>query len=363
MDKKKNIIIHLIFWSLFFILTNRIISLKDDSESAFIFTIVFVLSLAIVSYLNVWLFVPKLLTRKKYVFYTIVVLFILIFISSLFVRFDSTNIFINRNRIRKSVIAQNRIHKPFIPYKKRMRQKRKPVIFLRPKFILIFFINSLFIFVSTIIRLSLDFARKERQQIQIEKERLLIETQYLRSQMNPHFFLNALNNLQYINRLLPDEAGKYINTLAEMMRYVTYDCKNDKVPIKKEVKYIENYIYFQQVKDDETAINFQIDIQDKDAPIEPMLLMPFIENAFKYGVYEDSREQAIFIGIRQDEKAIYFSCKNSINHNIKSNTDPNYSGLGIKNVKDRLNANYPKQHTLKIDNSGIYFSVDLKLNL
>ncbi len=340
MNKKKNIIIQLIFWSLLFMLTNRLISLNATNNQDFILSIGIVFSLAGISYLNALVLVPKLLTRKKYLLYTIIILGILILMSSLFVRLDLT---------------------PILPPKREMRPEMHSPIFLHPKFVLIFFINSLFIFVSTIIRLSLDFAQKERQRIQSEKERLLIETQYLRSQMNPHFFLNALNNLQYINRFLPKQSEKYINTLAEMMRYVTYDCKNDKVQIEKEIEYIKNYIYFQQVKDDEITVNFKTEIQDKETLIEPMLLMPFVENAFKYGVFEDAKKHPIFIIIKQDKKAIYFSCKNSINHATQTNSDPSYSGLGIQNVKDRLNASYPNKYDLQIVNDDNNFTINLRL--
>lgn len=147
----------------------------------------------------------------------------------------------------------------------------------------------------------------------MEKERLLIETRYLRSQMNPHFFLNALNNLQYINRFLPQEADKYINTLAEMMRYVTYDCRENQVPLAREITYIRHYIYFQQVKDEEIKVEFQVKVRDEQRLIEPMLLMPFVENAFKYALPEGDDGSIIKISIEQDEQGLCFTCENSIN--------------------------------------------------
>ncbi len=339
MNKKKNII-QLVFWSLLFILTNRLMSLNTTNSQTFILSSGIVFSLAGISYLNALILVPKLLTRKKHLLYTLVILGILILMSSLFVRLDLT---------------------PILPPKREMPPGIDKPLFFHPKFVLIFFINSLFVFVSTIIRLSLDFAQKEQQRIQSEKERLLIETQYLRSQMNPHFFLNALNNLQYIHRFLPQQSEKYINTLAEMMRYVTYDCKNDKIQIEKEVEYIKNYIYFQQVKDDEIIVDLQTNIQDKETPIEPMLLMPFVENAFKYGIVEDTKNHPISISIKQDKKVIYFCCKNSINHTTQTNTDPSYSGLGIQNVKDRLNVSYPNNYDLQIVNNDVSFTVELKI--
>ncbi len=339
MHKNKNIIIQLVFWILLFLIINRIIGVESGSNfQTFWVSTVIVILFATISYLNIYLLVPQILTKKKYGVYIALILLISILIPVLFVEFGLIQLRCKQNNI------IGILHNPF-----------------RPRLMLLFFISAMFLFVSTIIRLSLDFAKKERQRIQSEKERLLIETQYLRSQMNPHFFLNALNNLQYINRFLPEQSEKYINTLAEMMRYVTYDCKNDKVPIKKEIEYIKNYIYFQQVKDGDITVDFQVEIQNTETLIEPMLLMPFVENAFKYGIVEDTKNHPIFISIKQDKNAIYFSCKNSINHAIQTNSDPSYSGLGIQNVKDRLNASYLDKYNLKIVNDGISFIVELKL--
>ncbi len=346
MDKSKNIIIQSVFWILFFLLVNRIIGIRGDSDfRALMVSFTMVFFFASISYLNFWILIPELLTRKKYLLYAIIIIAILILTPILFMKLGLIHMPPPRHGHGHGHGIMRRMYNP-----------------INPKFLLIFFITSLFIFVSTIIRLSLDFAKKDKQKIHVEKERLLIETQYLRSQMNPHFFLNALNNLQYINRFLPQQSEKYINTLAEMMRYVTYDCKKDKVYIEKEVEYIENYIYFQQIKDDEVEVIFKVDIQEKETLIEPMLLMPFVENAFKYGIFDDAKNHPIFITIKQDKKIIYFSCKNSINHTIKANTDPSYSGLGIKNVEDRLKVSYPNNHILKIENDDVHFSIDLILN-
>jgi LytS/YehU family sensor histidine kinase len=219
----------------------------------------------------------------------------------------------------------------------------------------------LFIFASTIIRLAIDSSIEEKKKIKIEKERLLIEAKYLRTQMNPHFFLNALNNLQSITHLSPEITGEYINVLAEMMRYVTYDCKNNLVSIEKEIAYIKNYIYFQQIKDDDTAVELNIALENYEIKIEPMLLMPFIENAFKYGVLDEKNAHPIKIELSQKNAQLLFHCSNKINLNRNKNNDPSYSGLGIQNVKNRLKVNYPNKHNLNILNNGTEFIVDLSL--
>lgn len=299
-----------------------------------------VFAFASISYLNALILIPKLFAKKRYFIYSFIILIIII-----------TTPFI-------VLWTMRTIHSLYNPVENAIRLISFPV---RHKFMRLTIATIMFLFASTTIRLIIDFSKKEKQRIQIEKERLLAETKFLRSQMNPHFFLNALNNLNSIIRLSPDKAEKYINTLAEMMRYVTYDCKKNWVPIYKEIRYIKNYIYSQEIKDDDIVVTFQTDIENEETQIEPMLLMPFVENAFKHGVSDDGKQSPIRISINQRRKKICFTCRNNINSNSNINTDPSYSGLGIKNVKERLEASYPNSYDLKIDNNDSTFIVDLIL--
>jgi sensor histidine kinase YesM len=340
-NRKTSVINQLIFWFLFFLFTYRFTGIgSNDDYRTFVVTSIIVFIFASICYLNVLVLIPNLLTNKKYKIYGISVVLILVLIPTIFIRFELVQ-FLHEKPDLSRIVDHNTD---------------------RPKFTLILLVTLLFLFVSTIIRLALDFSKKEKQKIQIEKERLRIETQYLRSQMNPHFFLNALNNLQSIIRLSPKQTEKYINTLAEMMRYVTYDCKNNRVSINKEINYISNYIYFQQIKDNDITVTFQNDIEDSEAQIEPMLLMPFVENAFKYNSFSNGNLHPILINISQYKGNIHFSCKNNFTPNSQIKTDPSYSGLGIKNVKERLNTSYPNKHDLNIKINNIEFIVDLKLN-
>jgi len=293
-----------------------------------------------ISYFNALILIPKLFARKRFFIYSFIVLIILI-ITPFVLLWTMKMIHSYSNSIENTIRLVNNPG--------------------RLKFMRILVSTIMFLFASTTIRLIIDFSRKEKQRIQIEKERLLAETKFLRSQMNPHFFLNALNNLQSIVRLSPKQTDKYINTLAEMMRYVTYDCKNNWVPISKEINYIQNYIYSQEIKDDDIYVTFQTDIENEESHIEPMLLMPFVENAFKHGSFDDDKQHPIFIRINQHKEKIYFSCSNKVKLNAKTNADPSYSGLGIKNVKERLEASYSNKYDLHIDTNDSIFIVKLIL--
>ncbi|WP_231372731.1 sensor histidine kinase [Aureivirga sp. CE67] len=342
-NKKASLIIQVIFWILYFLLVFKLLEINNRNDFKTLFqSICMVLTFASISYFNAFVLIPKLFTRKKYVIYSLIILAIIVITPFFYLWIVKTL---------QSIIWP--IENTFRTFSFPGRANNRFIRLLIPTII--------FLFGSTTIRLILDFSKNEKQRIQIEKERLLAETKFLRSQMNPHFFLNALNNLNAIIRLSPDKSEKYINTLADMMRYVTYDCKNNWVPIQKEINYIENYIYSQKIKDDDIVVTFETNIEDENTQIEPMLLMPFIENCFKYGVFDDGKKHPIQINIKQHEGKIYFTCENSINTNAKVNSDPSYSGLGIKNVKERLEVSYASKHDLKINIIDNVFKVKLEL--
>lgn len=342
-NKQTSFIIQFIFWVLYFLLAFKLLESNNyHNFNTILQTSIMVTTFAGISYLNALILIPKLFIKKKYLTYSIIILFIVVTTPILLLwSMKTIHLYLNsiESTIRTTSVSGNH------------------------RFMRILIPTIIFLFGSTTIRLILDFSRNEKQRIQIEKERLLAETKFLRSQMNPHFFLNALNNLNAIIRLSPNKSEKYINTLANMMRYVTYDCKNNWVPIEKEINYINNYIYSQKIKDKDISANFTINIEEKESQIEPMLLIPFVENAFKYGVFDENKQHPISITINQNKGKIYFSCKNKINLKAKENSDPSYSGVGIKNIQERLEVSYPNNYNLQIINKNSFFTIILVLGV
>lgn len=339
--KKTSLLAQLVFWGLYFFVVFKLLELNTLNRTSLVLkSIYIVLSYAGISYLNALVLIPKFFSRKKYIHYLFWIILIIVLTPLFYLKFV--------NIIEISLA---------IP-----QESNNSIAYLtRLKFTRILIGVLFFIFISTVIRLIFDFSKNERLKLKIEKERLLIETKYLRSQMNPHFFLNSLNNLQAIIRIYPQKAEKYINTLAEMMRYVTYESKNNKVSLSRDIEYIRNYIYFQKIKDQDITVNLKVKIENDKVTIEPMLLMPFIENAFKYGVVEDAKQNPIIIDITQETNCIHFRCENRINTHVVSNTDPSYSGLGIVNVQDRLKVTYPNKHDFFIEKNKLDFIVDVRL--
>ena len=153
------------------------------------------------------------------------------------------------------------------------------------------------------------------------------------------------------------KAPESVLKLSEMLRYVFYDCSKDRVPLSAELNYIENFNAFQQMKSEyEQNIELKMEKELGHIEIAPMLFIPFLENAYKYSRIEENEDAYVKILISSDNGKVQLSIKNSISQNVKSSHG---SGIGIKNVKHRLDIIYPGKHELIIDEQSDFFSVDL----
>jgi len=218
------------------------------------------------------------------------------------------------------------------------------------------------LFVSSLYGLAAEFTRRERQETMLKAINLKNELKLLRSQINPHFLFNALNNLYAIVQLKPKKAGEFVLKLSDMLRYITYDCQKEKVTIQKEVVYLRNYIYFQQWREKE-LLTIELNIDDKilGLSIEPMLLMPFVENAFKHS-YEDNKKRWINIQLYRAQNDLVFEVKNSHSEaDTQRENEDEYAGIGIDNIQKRLELLYPERYDLAISNNKQHFHILLKL--
>lgn len=201
---------------------------------------------------------------------------------------------------------------------------------------------------------------------QTEKEKLQTELSYLKAQINPHFLFNSLNSIYALAIEKSDKAPAAIVLLSEMMRYVLDDSGKEWVPLDKEISYIRSYIALQQTRfGDSIHLNFQVvDSIPPHLPgnyrIAPLILIPFIENAFKHGVNAEENSD-IHISIELKDATLHLVV---INHKVKirPTTEPR-SGLGIENTKQRLQLIYPENYMLDIHNNTHDFQVSLILKL
>jgi len=226
-----------------------------------------------------------------------------------------------------------------------------------------FFIPLLISFVgSTLVELTHFANKKEKAAISIEKEKLDTEMKFLKSQVNPHFLFNALNNIYALTVIKSDQAPGNLMRLSEMLRYMLYDSNDGKVPLQKEIEYLENYISLASLKDSR-GLNVKAEL-DKSQPglkVAPLLFIPFVENAFKHSKIEDLNNGFIKICLKTSSEQIEFSVENSI-PSVSFKKDK-LGGIGLTNTKKRLELLYPYKHLLNISDSGKVYSVILKLDL
>lgn len=215
---------------------------------------------------------------------------------------------------------------------------------------------------SLSIRLLIDKSRADREVGERENENLKSELAFLRSQISPHFLFNVMNNTVALSRVRPELVEPTLIKLSDLMRYMLYNSDEKQVSLAREAAYLAAYIDLQQLRfGDSVVVNFQKNLPDTGGGnIEPMLLIPFVENAFKHGT---GMIDAPIIDIKLEVncgKKIIFQVKNKINQALNEKKDPD-SGIGLRNVSRRLELLYGDRHRLDIDTGGGYFSVKLTI--
>lgn len=199
----------------------------------------------------------------------------------------------------------------------------------------------------------------DKIQLQLQKEKTEAELANLRAQINPHFLFNTMSFLHTEAYLVSPELAETILQLSDVMRHSVESSKEEKVSLAREVQLLQNYIgLFEKRFADRCFIQFSSQIEQPEILLEPLLFLPFVENAFKHGQFNDPKAP-IRAEIHQRNKKLTFICFNTIGSKQK---DPG-SGIGLENVKKRLQLLYPNRHQLQIDKSDSIFKVTLELEL
>ncbi|TKC06569.1 hypothetical protein FA048_15275 [Pedobacter polaris] len=214
--------------------------------------------------------------------------------------------------------------------------------------------------ISLPIVLALQWGKQNNQILSLEKEKSQSELDLLKQQLNPHFFFNTLNNLYALSLQKSEKTSESILQLSELMRYTIYKGQEKTVPLTQELKYLEDYIQLQQIRlKKPLSFKFEQQITNPNVNIAPLLLIVFIENAFKHGIELAEDSAYLNLSIISNDKELYFSCENSFDAEEISET----KGIGIDNLKKRLDLLYPNKHTLKFTSVNNIFKGELNLEL
>ncbi len=331
------ILFHLLIWTSFFILQYTLgtpfrggSKFHEDQPNAFPLTLLFLALSAAMYYINYYFLLPKVLINNKYINY-IGAMIICAVIFGFAMR-----------ELTSSTFIQWRHHGP-------------PPVFTFFPFVFIWA-------VSTALRLTNDRLLEEKEKKERETERLKSELNFLRSQISPHFMFNVLNTIVALSRKRPQKVEPVVIQLSELMRYMLYDSDETRVSVQKETEYLQNYIDLQKLRfGDIVTVNYQTDITG-EGTIEPMLLIPFIENAFKHGVGRIKNPE-INISFSLKAGVLTFDVSNKYNEKGESEVKDQSSGIGLKNVARRLSLLYALKHSLNINQENELFNVNLTIAL
>jgi two-component system, LytTR family, sensor kinase len=328
---------HLLFWLLVFGLW-LFFRVQDYSSGnlAFKVTLVKVADLALMVYITNYLLIPYLFYRKRYVVFTIV--FIVMVITSSFLKMNILgNLTNNPALLNFTHNLKGRIYDNVIPH---------------------FFL----VIAGAAFKLMLDYARMQKQMVEVIKERSQAELNFLKSQINPHFLFNSLNSVYFLIDKDNKEARDTLHKFSEMLRYQLYEADGEAIPIEKEIRYIQDYMDLQRIRKDENyRVVFNCSGEVKNISIQPLLLIPFLENAFKHISHNKKEINYIEANLEFKDQTLHFTVVNSKNGLEKTTEQP--GGIGLKNAERRLQLLYPGKHRLDVRNEFDRYSVDLTITV
>jgi sensor histidine kinase YesM len=337
MKKSWQIFWHTCFWAfciLFLVLVARTNS-QANNQAIFILVIVYGAINISLFYINYLVLIPRLLDTKKYRLYVAAAL-------------ATTVIF---SLIKYGVAMQ---------YKSIVLIRAQGMVIQPSRYITSTVLTSIvFIFLSLILQFTVDWFINERVQRKLENERLTAELAFLKSQINPHFLFNSLNSIYSLAYQRSETTPEAILKLSEIMRYMLYECNDNKVDLAKELQYLQSYIDLQKIRFGKKAyLDFEVNGTATNQRIAPLLLIAFIENAFKHGV-ANHPSTPIKLRIDVDNERLHFYMQNK-KHLLNRDA---VGGIGLNNVRRRLNLLYPDAHQLEIRDEADTYTCELSLIL
>ncbi|WP_158797920.1 sensor histidine kinase [Pedobacter sp. L105] len=341
----QTIVMHLLFW-LAFISYQAISNGWEDTDqlsfklSQQLFTLTIPVTI-LLTYFNLYVLMPVFYYHQKYLAYAAGILLLLLS-GGLLQRYIAYTFIIPWEQFHNPVRYQQENKHFWIPVRiLRLAIESYPVVAL-----------------TMVIQLMHNAYNQEKNLREIEKEKFSAEMGLLKAQINPHFFFNTLNSLYALTLKGSDKASKVVLRLSELMHYMLYEARADKVFLKDELSHLENYISIEQMRfADRLDLCFQHSGDISGKMIAPLLLLPFVENAFKHGITDDAGW--ITINLKVIGNQLFLKVENSYPKNVNKSVH----GLGLINVKRRLELTYPDSYDLQFIQNNEIFEASLKLEL
>jgi len=331
---------HILFWTASFVFLVNFFSTSNRVEKIdYIYTALFHVSLVTAVYVNIWILIPRILQKGRYLVYFLCMV-ALIYIGAQFNQ-------VTFNQLVDLVL---------------------PGYYFISFYVIGDILKFVFVYVAltSLMKLSKGWfllTQAERQIMLIRQEKVESELKALKSQINPHFLFNSLNNIYSLSMGESGKAPDAILKLSDLMRYMLYESNEEKVPLEKEIEFLEYYIDLQRLRSDHRArIEYSKDGSPEKHMIAPLLFLPLVENSFKHGVKGDPYGGYVNISLLIGEKDLELSLENN-KGKVDEIEDQENSGIGLANIKRRLELLYPEKSLLEIHETGSDFKVKLKLLL
>lgn len=327
---------HLLFWIVIGVVWFYL-RYQDYStvQRAFLVTFVKTLDLALMVYIANCILIPKFLYRKRYLLF-LVFLLLMIAISSGSKMYIIGSIINNPALYNWTQNLKGRIYDNVIPH-----------IFL--------------VIAGMAFKLLHDYNTMQKRLLQVAKEKAETELNFLKAQINPHFLFNSLNAVYFLIDKNNTEAREALHKFSDMLRHQLYETKEEKIPVEKEIRYLQDYIGLQRLRNENCTVHLEVAPSVHNTCIEPFLLLPFVENSFKHlSHFSNNRKNEVNISMSRENGTLQFFIRNTTeaNHN-----KDNSGGIGLANVKRRLQLLYPQKHQLNLKEGNGWFDVHLTLKI
>lgn len=332
------VLMHVGFWLFWLFRTfYDIVSLYGWGPGELLFMMVYAATQIPMMYLHLYFLVPQLLNRKRYLVYAVCTV-ALVFAYS----------YVNFNLLR--LIPASISNPGLIDYINQLNSQYD-------------IIEGFF---TLVITYSIKYAGQVRSTqtrlLQLQRDNLTLELNALKAQINPHFLFNTLNNIYSLALQKSDQTADMVLRLSDMMRYVLYECNSGAVALEREVEFMSNYVELERIRHGKhVSINFTLSGDTGDKKIEPLLLIPLVENSFKHGINAQMENSYVNIQFEVNDHTVRLSVENSIPANGTLMKEK--GGIGLDNVRKRLELIYPGNHRLEISPFKNRYLVTLQLNL
>ena len=329
---------HTLFWMLSFWIFAYTYKVSATIQTIdYIYSFFFHVSLVVAVYVNLEVLIPKFLQRQRFGLYIIGLLLILV-------------VAVNINQFTFGILTD---------------------LILSDYFFISYFefvdlakIIAIYILITSLIKLSKSWFLLQEMNLKVatsEKEQVATELKALKAQINPHFLFNSLNVLYSLALKKSKESPDAIIKLSDILRYIIYESEHEYVPLKKEIAMIHNYLDLQRYRIDcDSLLNVDIKMENENFKIAPLLILPLIENSFKHGIKGELRNTYINIHLQQKNSQFWVEIENNLGK-CDEPEGKSGGGIGLKNIRSRLDIIYPKCHDFNIVETEKSFKVSLNI--